>query len=45
MCVSCSEIRAGKRQHGDQQEAGPAGGLAEDAAGVPETADDPLPGR
>lgn len=40
-----SESRPGKRQHGDQQEDRPAGGLAQNRPGVAQTGDGPLPGR
>lgn len=52
--LSCSNIdsvplgpekRPGKRQHGDQQEDRPAGGLAQNRPGVSQTGDGPLPGR
>lgn len=43
--MTSPESRPGARQHGDQQEDGPAGGLAQNGSGVSETGDDPIPGR
>lgn len=43
--MTSPEIRPGTRQHGDQQEDGPAGGLAQNRPGVSQTGDDPLPRR
>lgn len=40
-----SESRPRTRQHGDQQEDGPAGGFTQNAPGVPQAGDHQLPGR